>query len=431
MLNLLKNPLITQRISKFVALKKSVLKESELFFKRIDEINSKINQILNSLKTLRNDDELKIIIYKYHVLFSLIRIEIADTFTDIQLNLEFWTNLTRNYKRKVSNIDPFVTPKCFLVAQRLISQIPQQIFAKKARRTPFLFASLLSRIHYDNESGCGDFNSDLQDIFERVFIYRDDLISKSLNNLKEAMKDYISFSSIEGFNRALASKLIQDYRVTKNISQLLLCVQRLVYPRIYLIRPNFFPFTILSYKKENQTSRELDLDEETFNKGLDLLNSLMFMTCPIDMINVLLRAGSLFVDSYMIKHNMGVGVDFGAQELLPILEKAISLSILYTPISLFRWLDKYCQEMECEASASYIVTSFLTVSEFAFEERTETSQKQEVNIPPKQEEASLSSHGLENYSASPLLPLEPFKGEPLPEDLYEDQADESSDDIIE
>ena len=428
--SLLKNPLITQRISKFVALKKKALKESENFFTKIDTINTKLTKLHSKVRTLPRNTQLKTTIILLRIMFLQFRTEVADLFTDIEIQLEFWTNLMRNYRRKASPITPYKTPNSFPAVLKLLKIASHLVIVRSAKPTPFLMASLLARVHYDQETCCGDFSEEIQDVFERVFLYRNDHVIKSLNNLAQAFKAHISFTIVEGFIRALTSKLIQDHRVTRNIPQLLLCVQRAVYPRVYHFFPEFFPFFKVSYRKPTEKPQRPigDIDVPTFKKGQDLLNQLMFMTTPIDMINILLRAGSLFVDSFMLKHNMGAGVDFGAQELLPILEYAVTTSELVTPLCIFQWLDAYCQDMECEASASYIVASFLTVAQYAYNEDPHIHEIKQT--PPVDPTVIMKQHEEHIQNRKPthdkFMPLVPFAGA-VPQQEFQD--DESSDDV--
>ena len=101
--------------------------------------------------------------------------------------------------------------------------------------------------------------------------------------------------------------------------------------------------------------------------------------------------------------------------------------------------------MECEASASYIVTSFLTVAEFAYEERTATDSSSKEDDVNKQDDSSKSQSNesgnapINNDSeqqdstikSSTLIPLEPFKDEKGTDENPENQEDESTDENLE
>lgn len=367
--NLSSHPLVSQQIAKLFSLKKRIKNESGTYFGKIEEIKERISEIRRKISSLPSDNELLRTLQLLHAMVAELRSDIALVFTDIEIIIESVIN-SRNPKPKGLKITPFVKPDSFIAIYKLFELGKNYVYSPFCSRSPQHFASILAHVDCDPESGIGDFNPYLQDVFERVYVYRNELLVKSLNNLSQAMKDRISFSSIEGFVRAFAAKMITDYKVTTNIPRLIMCVQRLVYPLVYVIKPEFFPFNKVSVRK-TVTPKEIDVDNETFQNALNTLNNIIFMSTPIDMVNTMLRAGSLFVDSYMIKHNFGVGVDFGAQELLPILEKAITNSYIPTPLSIFSWLDSYCQETEMAASAGYIITSFLTVTQYTFEEKTQ------------------------------------------------------------
>lgn len=355
-----KDALRSDEVRKIGVLKKDIKASNSTAITTIDNMITKLKNLNKKMKTFRQNEPLcdKV----RHLLWAFIelRCSYSEFISSLLLEMEYYMKLTLNPRPHKNELPTFEDSGVLKVIFNLLNE---PIYTLRVTQpSAHLLEDILEKVLYDEESETSIEDIELQTLFENVFIRRNAHISKSLGTLNTALQKSMSFSSIEGFCRAVASKLIYEYKLKKNINQLLHCIYRVVYPLVYTINPQFFP-SCNSVRNPNLTPRDVTVEPYLFKTALDLIQQLTYMITPIDMLSVLYRGGSLLVDAYMAAK--GGAAEMGAQELLPILEAAVIHSQTPLLLSTLSWLDQYCMEAEASASASYITASFLTVASAA------------------------------------------------------------------
>lgn len=304
-----RSPIITGRISKFIGLRKQFQTDGGKLLAFLDDSTKKIRSLVLKTSTLPNSCRQKHILRKLLFLFTEYRPEIASYITNVIGEIDVWCNIFRQNNKYTFNNTALKLSPTFQGILNLLNS--KEILVPTVQPKVSFLLYLLRNVPYDYESKTGLFIPEIQDLFETAFIYRDIQLRDSLSGLASAIKTSISFGNLEGFIRAMGSKLINDYQLNECIPQLVLCIQRLVYPYVYTLRPDFFPFKKMSVYN-TALARETPTEKMSFKAGLEILNTIMFYHNPNDMIFVLLTSGGYFVDSFMMIHNLGVGIDFVA-----------------------------------------------------------------------------------------------------------------------
>lgn len=349
----------TAYLQKFAALRKQFLQASTKILCHIDVSIQKLRILNERVESLPNNYPQKKYARQLLALYILYRPEIASFFTNNISEIDLWCKKFRHDSKFVIEDTHYQSSPYFLAILKVLNK--KYIAVPITKPVTSKLMQLLHNVPFDPDTKCGCYLSDLQNTFETLVILRNPQYVRSLIGLESAMKTNISFSSIEGFVRAMTSKIISDFQITNYVPQLMLCVQRVVYSRVYTYRPDFFPFSKVN-SLNRDLARDTPVDIDSFTNGVDHLNRIMFQIAPVDILYSLYVSSTLFVDSYMIVHNMGAGVDFGAEQLLPIIEKGICQSYVPCLVDILLWLDKYCEENSMPQAISYVVTSFLIVA---------------------------------------------------------------------
>jgi len=340
-------------MSKSIILQKRVSTFSKFVFDFFEKITYKMMNLLITMKMFPKQisiiNDLREMLHFLHQYRS----ETIEFFLDLgnMLKKELTQEMVRDLYKKSTGI---ITSSDSIIRVITIGSNPFcSLPIQKASLS--VLVSVLSHVPYNEECETGPLDFHVQEQFELIFLKRYKKISNSLNNLKVVFRAKASFSNVEGFCRAIATSIIDDFKLDCYISQLVLCITRYVYPQLYVFQRDFFKIaTQLSQKPIEIPSCP------HFLRGLSELNQIHFKVVPIDMLYSMYIASTAFVRSFFIENNCDPNTECGAQQLLPIIEKAILSTSTNTIPSVIRWLEKYNQEVQCTPALAYVITSFVS-----------------------------------------------------------------------
>ena len=326
---------------------------SNHILKSIDNINNKLNKILINSKSISQDLLITFRIRKLLFIFSEFRLESIKFFNLMQNN-----NNTSDMKKlfiffNIHWDSLFYSINFKIIPIFIIDLNEYPIFLKPNSN---LLITLLKKVPYDNEYFSGYYDYEIQNIFESLFIYRNKKIINSLQNLKFVFQTRSSFSNIEGFCKAIASTLVEEFKINIFIPQLVLCINRLIYPLIYQNNESFFLFSTQNIK-EYLIKISFLIDENRFQKSIEKISEISFHLVPIDMLYILFLSSNLLIESFYIKNNEKTCGGDELHQLIELLIKKIKNPELY---SILLWLEKYSNECEINSSLKYLLISFIS-----------------------------------------------------------------------
>lgn len=356
-------PLIANAADKFEKLREKVFAFSSIIVEIFNRWIPQLQKRFKHSNLLPRDSSL--LQYTRYIL-CLMKESLVDfsvMFAHVFDEIEYYSNLDKNAKTKFGSKYNITIPKSFLIMNYLLNNkflyVPHEIVTINSLQ------NLLDYVPFVAEWQTGKYDHNVQDEFERIFLLKN---TQLLDPLFMVSFNDIDIDTIENISLKIAQNVVSYYKIKTNLSQVLLCVYRFIYPYVYIRSPIIFPHRT-SQKIDRSENESVNIDQQSIIKASSYLDQLLFHIVPHEMIYLLCLASKTLVEGFMNAHSLDIRAqkEFGAQQLLPLIEETILLT--YNPfiLDILRWLDSYCQDTEFSDSSSYSVTAFYSIAQFHFE----------------------------------------------------------------